>query len=66
METSTVSNIQLSDVHIAAQEAGQITYSKDWTLHNVSLDINDGSTLTIENAPGVEFPKSLYIANDED
>ncbi|MEC7784171.1 MAG: glycoside hydrolase family 28 protein [Bacteroidota bacterium] len=66
METSTVSNIQLTDVHIAAQEAGQITYSKDWTLKNVSLDINDGSTLTIENAPGVEFPNTLYIANDED
>ena len=66
METSTVSNIQLTDVHIAAQEAGQITYSKDWTLDNVSLNIADGSTLTIENAPGVEFPNTLYIANDED
>ena len=66
MEASTVSNIQLTDVHIAAQKAGQITYSKDWTLNNVSLNIADGSTLTIENAPGVEFPNTLYITNDED
>ncbi|PHQ28147.1 glycoside hydrolase family 28 protein [Leeuwenhoekiella nanhaiensis] len=60
MEKSLVENITLKDVHIQAAEAGQITYSKDWELQNVSLDIEDASQLKIENSPGIRFSDSLY------
>lgn len=60
MEESVVSNVTLEDVQITAAEAGQITYSKDWTLKNVSLTIKDGSKLKIEESPGVSVADSLY------
>ncbi|MAW97067.1 MULTISPECIES: glycoside hydrolase family 28 protein [unclassified Leeuwenhoekiella] len=61
MEQSLVENITLKDVHIQAAEAGQITHSTNWNIENVSLDINNGSTLKIENSPGVTFSDSLYV-----
>tara|TARA_R110000751_G_scaffold1474_4_gene5554 strand:+ start:18124 stop:19608 length:1485 start_codon:yes stop_codon:yes gene_type:complete len=60
MEQSLVENITLKDVHIQAEEAGQITHSTNWDIENVSLSINDGSTLKIENSPGVVISDSLY------
>ncbi len=61
MEQSLVENIHLEDVHIQAKEAGQINYSTNWELDNVSLQLEDGSTLKIENSPGVTFSDSLYV-----
>ncbi|MGO4911522.1 glycoside hydrolase family 28 protein [Leeuwenhoekiella sp. W20_SRS_FM14] len=63
MEQSLVENITLKDVHIQAEEAGQITHSTNWTIENVSLSIKNGSTLKIENSPGVVFSDSLYTSS---
>jgi len=62
MEQSLVENITLKDVHIQAAEAGQITHSTNWNIENVSLDIDNASTLKIENSPGVTFSDSLYTS----
>ncbi|MFI8378880.1 glycoside hydrolase family 28 protein [Leeuwenhoekiella sp. NPDC079379] len=63
MENSLVENITLKDVHIQAEEAGQITHSTNWTIENVSLSIKNGSTLKIENSPGVVISDSLYTSS---
>lgn len=61
LEVSTVENITLDQVYIEAETAGSINFSKNWTLNNVHLKTEDGSQLTIENSPGVEFPQTTYI-----
>ena len=63
MEDSYIKNINLKDVHIQAETAGKIIYSKNWEFHNVSLDIKDGTELNLEHSPGVEFPDSIYVEN---
>ena len=64
MEQSLVENITLKDVHIQAAEAGQITHSTNWNIENVSLNIDNGSTLKIENSAGVTFSDSLYTSSN--
>ena len=61
LENSYITNFNLKDVHIQAATAGQINYSKNWTLENVSLKTDDNSKVKIENSPGVQLPDSLYI-----
>ncbi len=61
LENSYITNFNLKDVHIQAATAGQINYSKNWTLENVSLKTDDHSKVKIENSPGVQLPDSLYI-----
>tara|TARA_R110000868_G_scaffold107780_2_gene294765 strand:- start:23029 stop:24501 length:1473 start_codon:yes stop_codon:yes gene_type:complete len=63
LENSIVENITLKNVHIEAETAGKIVYSKNWKLENVLLKIKDNSKLSIENSQGVIFPDSLYITH---
>lgn len=63
IDSSLVENITLKDVHIQGKTAGQINYSKNWNLNNVSLDIEDGTQLNINNSKKVEFPDSIYAFN---
>ena len=65
LANSTVEQITLDNVHIEAETAGDIQYSKNWSLTNVSLDTEDGLPLTIENSPGVIFPTSTYSSNKQ-
>ena len=62
LDSSYVENITLRNVHIQAETAGQINYSKDWHLQNVSIQTEDNSKLKIENSPGVNFSDSLYVS----
>ena len=61
LENAIVENITLKNVHMEAETAGKIAYSKNWTLENVSLKTQDNSKLDIENSPNVIFPDSLYV-----
>ena len=61
LENSYITNFHLKDVHIQAATAGQINYSKNWNLENVSLQTDDNSKVKIEHSPGVQLPDSLYI-----
>ncbi|MBW2962551.1 glycoside hydrolase family 28 protein [Mesonia aestuariivivens] len=61
LENSYITNFNLKDVHIQAATAGQINYSENWNLENVSLKTEDNSKVKIEHSPGVKLPDSLYI-----
>ncbi len=60
LENSIIENITLSNVHIEAETAGKIHFSKNWKLENVTLTLEDNSKLTIENSLNVAFPDSIY------
>lgn len=61
LEQSMIENITLKKVHIEADKAGSINYSKNWTLEDVSIFAKDGQPLKIENSPGVVFSNSVYV-----
>ncbi|WP_405380008.1 glycoside hydrolase family 28 protein [Maribacter sp. LLG6340-A2] len=63
LENSTVEHITLDNVLIEAETAGNINFSKNWSLNNVQLKTVDGSQVTIENSPGVEFPQATYVSD---
>lgn len=56
LELSVVEDITLNDVHIEAETAGSISYSKNWTLEEVSLTAKDGNSLQMEHVENVNFP----------
>ena len=58
LKESIVENVTLKDVHITAETAGNIAYSNNWILDNVTINALDHSTLKIENAKNVDFSKS--------
>ncbi|WP_086047639.1 glycoside hydrolase family 28 protein [Christiangramia flava] len=60
IDSSLVENMNLKDVHIHSEKAGQINFSKNWNLNNVSLNINNGSKLEIMNTYKVKFHDSIY------
>ncbi|MFC6859503.1 glycoside hydrolase family 28 protein [Zunongwangia atlantica] len=61
LENSYITDVSMENVHIQAETAGQINYSKNWQLNNVSLKTNDTSKVKIENSPGVSIADSLYV-----
>jgi len=60
MAASTIENITLENVHLEAETAGEISYSSNWTLKNVSIKTNDGSKISIENSTNVNFPETPW------
>tara|TARA_R110002051_G_scaffold117009_2_gene190613 strand:- start:15038 stop:16510 length:1473 start_codon:yes stop_codon:yes gene_type:complete len=61
LENSIIENISLKNIHIEAETAGKIAFSKNWTLENVLLKTQDNSKLDIENSSNVVFPDSIYM-----
>lgn len=61
LEQSVVENISLDDVHIEAETAGNISYSKNWTLKDVSITAKDGSPLKMEHVENVNFPEPASL-----
>ncbi|MEN9908515.1 MAG: hypothetical protein RLZZ540_1664 [Bacteroidota bacterium] len=55
LKESIVENITLKNVHITAENAGNIAYSNNWILDNVTINALDHSTLKIENSKNVDF-----------
>lgn len=53
---SQIENINLKNVSIEADAAGQIKYSKNWNLQNFSLKTKDNSKVKIENSENVTLP----------
>src|SRR5680860_285759 len=56
LEQSVVENVTLNNVHIKAETAGNISYSKNWTLENVSITAQDSSRLKMEHVENINFP----------
>ncbi|MCX2678588.1 glycoside hydrolase family 28 protein [Galbibacter sp. EGI 63066] len=55
LENSIVENITLTNVSIEAETAGQISYSADWTLNNVSIKAKDSSKVKLNHSEGIDF-----------
>ena len=61
LENSIIENITLKNVHIEAETAGKIAFSKNWSLQNVTIKTEDNSKLDIQNSSNVVFPDSIYM-----
>ncbi|UKM63831.1 glycoside hydrolase family 28 protein [Flavobacteriaceae bacterium GSB9] len=64
LEQSIVENVTLNNVYIEAKKAGQINYSANWSLNNVKIIAEDSSKVALKNTSKIEFPKTVYIKNN--
>lgn len=55
LERSYIQGIHLQNVDIQAQEPGQISYSKNWTLDQVSIRALDGSDVILKESDNINF-----------
>lgn len=61
MEESYIENIQLTDVHIEADSAGEISYGRNWELNNVTISTRDSSQVALTETSNIPFTDSLYV-----
>ena len=47
MKTSALQGFHLSDIDISAHSAGEIRYARDWVIHRLHIDAEDGSRLKL-------------------
>jgi len=60
LENSIIENITLNDVSIYSETAGQINYSSDWNINDLTLNTEDGSKVTLKNTSDIDIPDSVY------
>ncbi|MBC3846537.1 glycoside hydrolase family 28 protein [Winogradskyella echinorum] len=65
LENSIIENITLIDVSIQAKTAGQINYSANWKLNNVTLKTEDGSKVILKNTDSINFTSKMYKKQNE-
>lgn len=58
LKESIVENISLKNVNITSETAGNIDYSSNWILDNVTINALDQSSLKIKNSKNVDFSKA--------
>lgn len=65
LEESYIENFKLKDVHIEAETAGQIAYSRNWDLEDVTLKTGDGSRVELKETTDIDFSDSLYVDREQ-
>lgn len=53
MKTSALAGFHLRDVHISARTAGEIRYARDWRIHRLHIEAEDGSGLRLQDDTGI-------------
>ena len=53
LENSLLENFTLDQLNIAAKNAGDISYAKDWKLKQVAITATDGKPVAVKNSTGV-------------
>jgi len=59
-----MTNVLWEDVYIEAKEAGFVRHARDWNLEGVTMDIESGEKLTLENCVEVGRPEYAGENND--
>ncbi|TDN95097.1 hypothetical protein DET49_103163 [Salegentibacter sp. 24] len=61
LEESYINNFFLNSVSIEAETAGQISYSRNWNLEDVTIKTLDNSRVELHHTSGIEFPDEVYV-----
>jgi polygalacturonase len=61
LEESYINNFFLNSVSIEAETAGQISYSRNWNLEDVTINTIDNSRVELHHTSGIEFPAEVYV-----
>ena len=61
VEESYIDNFNLKNVKIKAETAGQISYSRNWTLDNVTIHTSDSSRVELNETSGINFSEENYL-----
>ncbi len=61
VEESYINNFNLKNVKIKAETAGQISYSRNWTLDNVTIHTLDSSKVELNETSGINFSEENYL-----
>lgn len=55
LSQSLLENFNFKDVKIKADNAGEVSFAKDWRWKNVAIETSDKSVVSIKNSAGVEL-----------
>ena len=61
LEESYIDNFYLNHVSIEAETAGQISYSRNWELENVTIKTLDTTKVKLKETSGIDFTDEIYL-----